>query len=252
MSVEKIDNSDGGTFTAWDEMAETVNKRTETVKKAKNNKAFKALALGLLVGAGMMLMTGCGNNDANATSTSEYTSVTPTATVQTVEKSSFDSNLDIDYDTENIEDAEDIEDNEDAGSEVDSGNFESSHDRAKYWEGNTFHLDEYARDAGFKDLNGDSMIHYDKTLKCDVTLYSYGSRIDIVDYDFKTLASINFSGTGNKDLEDKEFLGQVHSGDSGSCEVICNAIDMCSTTEGVRNIINGGELPDGWVYVNQN
>lgn len=263
MGGENLNKSTSDAGEAWSNMAASVEaeknvaeKRAEVTKKAKKNSTLKNFVLGAVFALGVMTMVGCGK-DGNASAAQkptpsvsiEYNTPTPSYKINDDDEGGNSA-----YKPGEITVIDGEQDGGDVDVDVepggDGGEVEAGVDRSAYWEGDTFHLDEYARDKGFTDFsdgvmmlptNGVGGVGY-------ILLDKSGNRLT-----FKSRNDVLLTLQRNADYysdtsENKEFLGLEVSTLGGDCNISCDAIDACTNSDEMLKILDGN-IPSGWHIV---
>lgn len=265
MGGENLNKSTSDAGEAWSNMAASVEaeknvaeKRAEVTEKAKKNSTLKKFVLGAVFALGVMTMVGCGKDgDASAVSeptpsvSIEYNTPTPSYEINDDDE---DGNSAYNPGEITVIDGEQDggDDNDDVDVEPggDGGEVEAGVDRSAYWEGDTFHLDEYARDKGFADYHDGSMkfsaggvggVGY-------ILLDDFGNRLTFK-YGNDTLLTLQRNSDYHSDTsENKEFLGLTYSTLGGVSDISCDAIDACTNSDEMLKILDGN-IPSGWHIV---
>ncbi len=250
MEKTKFDKSFNSTSEAWSNMAKSVEAENSTLKK---------FVLGAVFALGVMTMVGCGK-DGDTSAVSE-----PTPSIS-IEYNTPTPSYEINDDDEGrsgtynpgeitvIDGEQDGGDSDDDNVNIepggDGGEVKAGVDRSAYWEGDTFHLDEYARDKGFTDYHDGSMkfstggvggVGY-------ILLDKFGTRLTFK-YGNDTLLTLQCNSDYHSDTsENKEFLGLTYSTLGGVSDISCGAIDACTDSDEMLKILDGN-IPSGWHIV---
>lgn len=215
---------------------ENQNNNSESEKPAEKKGSFKnklKVWLGLGATAAALTMTGCGK-DANATNN------VPTPTVDDgpkTESNIEDAGITTSQDVDTVEFGDgtsvDISDN---GSTSEIAVEEESNgevDPAKYWEGDTFHLDEYAEALGC-DVRGDDCIVIKYGGNRLEACLCPGSLILDINEGFETKASRNYHSRGDAE---KDYLV-----DGSNIVVECCDFTITNNPDRLNNIIKTLQL----------
>lgn len=179
---------------------ENQNNNSESEKPAEKKSSFKnklKVWLGLGATAAALTMTGCGK-DTNATNN------VPTPTVDDgpkTESNIEDAGITTSQDVDTVEFGDgtsvDISDSSSTSEIAVEEESNGEVDPAKYWEGDTFHLDEYAEALGYEIKPSGFIYHYDSGNGLKAFVRPIDERIQIADgAELKVEACYGVANTG--------------------------------------------------------
>ena len=268
MGGENLNKSTSDAGEAWSNMAANVEaeknvaeKRAEVTEKAKKNSTLKKFVLGAVFALGVMTMVGCGKDgDASAVSeptpsvSIEYNTPTPSYEINDDEdgnsayKPGEITVIDGEQDGGDGNDDADIEPGGNGGEvEVGVDNIWES----EYWDGDTFHLDEYAKSLGYKDgVTVGTLQKAYRDLGVRIRVTNDGSVITCYSIsDASTICSIECRGTGSSsECVQQEFCDNVLTNSTSAISEKCAGLNFCASMDNIESMLNGGELPVGWAY----
>ena len=263
MGGENLNKSTSDAGEAWSNMAASVEteknvaeKRAEVTEKAKKNSTLKKFVLGAVFALGVMTMVGCGKDgDASAVSeptpsvSIEYNTPTPSYEINDDDEdgnSAYNPGEITVIDGE--QDGGDGNDNVDVEPGGDGGEVEAGVDNiweSEYWDGDTFHLDEYAiGELGYEELTRTSLFKGLPGIGY-LEVSNMGCKITCYDTDNQEIWSLVATGEGSGETVPTEFMNRVGGADRDSVTDLCSCYSFCSNIENAKTILNGN-IPEGW------